>query len=118
MDFADYGRAIGAISVNLAAGTASGSTIGTDTLFGVEAAAGGQGADFFIGDTGDNFLSGDEGGDTLNGGAGSDSLYGGAGDDLLITDGSADYLDAGAGDDVILLGGTQLADILALFATS
>jgi Ca2+-binding RTX toxin-like protein len=54
----------------------------------------------------------------LNGGAGSDSLYGGAGDDLLITDGSADYLDAGAGDDVILLGGTQLADILALFATS
>ena len=118
LDFADYGRAISAISVNLAAGTASGSAIGTDTLFGVEAAAGGQGADFFIGDTGDNFLSGDEGGDTLNGGAGSDSLYGGAGDDLLITDGSADYLDAGAGDDVILLGGTQLADILALFATS
>jgi hypothetical protein len=29
---------------------------------------------------------------------------------------SGDYLDGGDGDDVILLGGTQLADILALFA--
>jgi serralysin len=118
LDITDYSQAIGAISVNLAAGTASGSDIGTDTLLGVEGAAGGQGADSFIGDTGDNLLSGNEGGDTLIGGAGSDSLYGGDGDDLLITDGIADYLDAGAGDDVILLGGTQLADILALFATS
>ncbi|MCA3310987.1 MAG: M10 family metallopeptidase C-terminal domain-containing protein [Roseomonas sp.] len=118
LDITDYSQAIGAISVNLAAGTASGSDIGTDTLLGVEGAAGGPGADSFIGDTGDNFLSGNAGGDTLNGGAGSDSLYGGTGDDLLITDGIADYLDAGAGDDVILLGGTQLADILALFATS
>jgi Ca2+-binding RTX toxin-like protein len=100
------------------AATASGSDIGTDTLLGVEGAAGGQGADSFIGDTGDNLLSGIAGNDTLIGGAGSDSLYGGAGDDLLITDGIADYLDAGPGDDVILLGGTQLADILALFATS
>ena len=118
LDITVYSQAIGAISVNLAAGTASGSDIGTDTLLGVEGAAGGLGTDFFIGDMGDNFLSGNAGGDTLNGGAGSDSLYGGAGDDLLITDGIADYLDAGDGDDVILLGGTQLADILALFATS
>jgi serralysin len=118
LDITDYSQAIGAISVNLAAGTASGSDIGTDTLLGVEGAAGGYGADNFIGDTGDNLLSGIAGSDTLIGGAGSDSLYGGAGDDLLITDGIADYLDAGAGDDVILLGGTQLADILALFATS
>ncbi|MCA3301059.1 MAG: M10 family metallopeptidase C-terminal domain-containing protein [Roseomonas sp.] len=118
LDITDYSQAIGAISVNLAAGTASGSDIGTDTLLGVEGAAGGPGADSFIGDTGDNLLSGIAGSDTLIGGAGSDSLYGGAGDDLLITDGIADYLDAGAGDDVILLGGTQLADILALFATS
>ena len=118
LDITDYSQAIGAISVNLAAGTASGSDIGTDTLLGVEGSAGGQGADSFIGDASDNLLSGNAGSDTLNGGAGSDSLYGGAGDDLLITDGIADYLDAGAGDDVILLGGTQLADILALFATS
>jgi serralysin len=118
LDIADYRLAIGAISVNLAAGAASGSDIGADMLSGIEAAAGGQGDDVFIGDVGDNLLSGNAGGDTLNGGAGSDSLYGGAGDDLLTTDGIGDYLDAGAGDDVILLGGTQLADILALFATS
>ena len=61
---------------------------------------------------------GGDGADSRLGNADSDTLDGGAGDDLLITDGIADYLDAGAGDDVILLGGTQLADILALFATS
>jgi serralysin len=118
LDIADYSRAISSISVNLAAGAASGSDIGADMLSGIEGAAGGQGGDFFIGDAGNNLLSGNAGGDTLNGGTGSDSLYGGAGDDLLISDGLEDYLDAGAGDDVILLGSTQLADILASFATS
>ena len=118
LDITDYGRAIGAISVNLAAGTALGSDIGTDTLFGIEGAAGGQGADFFIGDMGDNLLYGNAGDDTLNGDDGNDSLIGGAGDDLLISDGLADHIEAGDGDDVILLGGAQLADILALFATS
>jgi serralysin len=115
MDFADYGRAIGAISVHLATGTASGSDVGTDTLLGIEGAAGGQGADFFIGNAGDNLLSGNAGSDTLIGDAGNDSLIGGAGNDLLITDGLDDYVDAGDGDNVILLGGTSLADILALF---
>jgi serralysin len=124
LDVADYGGAIGAISVNFAAGTASGSDIGTDTLFGIEGATGGQGADFFIGDTGDNLLSGNAGGDTLNGeggndclmgGAGADSLIGGAGDDLMITDGMGDHIEAGNGDDVVLLGGVELADIMALF---
>ena len=61
---------------------------------------------------------GGDGADSMLGNAGSDTLDGGAGDYLLITDGFAEYFDAGAGDDVILLGGTQLADILALFATS
>ena len=124
LDITDYGRAIGAISLNLAAGTASGSGIGTDALFGIEGATGGQGADFFIGDTGDNLLSGNAGGDTLNGeggndclmgGAGADSLIGGAGDDLMITDGMGDHIEAGNGDDVVLLGGVELADIMALF---
>jgi serralysin len=115
MDFADYGQAIGAISVHLAIGTASGSDVGTDTLLGIEGAAGGQGADFFIGNAGDNLLSGNAGSDTLIGDAGNDSLIGGAGNDLLITDGLDDYVDAGDGDNVILLGGTSLADILALF---
>lgn len=117
-DIIDYGRFSSAISFNLAAGTISGSDMGTDTLFGIEGAAGGQGADDFFGDAGNNLFFGDAGADTLNGGAGSDSLFGGAGDDLLIADGLGDHIEAGDGDDVILLGGAQLADILALFATS
>jgi serralysin len=117
-DIFDYRLVSGAISFNLAAGTASGSDIGTDTLFGIEGASGGQGADDFFGDAGNNLFFGNAGADTLNGGAGSDSLFGGAGDDLLIADGLGDHIEAGHGDDVILLGGTQLADILALFATS
>ena len=117
-DIIDYGRFSSAISFNLAAGTISGSDMGTDTLFGIEGAAGGQGADDFFGDAGNNLFFGNAGTDTLIGGAGSDSLFGGAGDDLLISDGLGDHIEAGDGDDVILLGGTQLADILALFATS
>ena len=117
-DIFDYRLVSGAISFNLAAGTASGSDIGTDTLFGIEGAAGGQGADDFFGDAGNNLFFGNAGTDTLIGGAGSDSLFGGVGDDLLISDGLGDHIEAGDGDDVILLGGAQLADILALFATS
>ena len=117
-DIIDYGRFSSAISFNLAAGTISGSDMGTDTLFGIEGAAGGQGADDFFGDAGNNLFFGNAGTDTLIGGAGSDSLFGGAGDDLLISDGLGDHIEAGDGDDVILLGGAQLADILALFATS
>lgn len=117
-DIIDHRLVSGAISFNLAAGTISGSDMGTDTLFGIEGAAGGQGADNFFGDAGNNLFFGNAGADTLNGGAGSDSLFGGAGDDLLIADGLGDHIEASDGDDVILLGGTQLADILALFATS
>jgi serralysin len=115
-DIIDYRLVSGAISFNLAAGTASGSDIGTDTLLGVEGAAGGQGADDFFGDARNNLFFGNAGADTLNGGAGSDSLFGGAGNDLLVADGLGDHIEAGDGDDVILLGGAQLADLLALFA--
>jgi serralysin len=84
----------------------------------MEAAQAGNGADSIMGNAAANILSGNAGADTLNGGAGSDSLYGGAGNDVLFIDGSSDYLEGGDGDDVILLGGTQLADIWALFAPS
>lgn len=82
----------------------------------IEAAIAGDGADSIIGNAADNMLSGNAGADTLTGGAGSDSLYGDAGNDMLMTDGIGDFVEGGAGDDVVLLGGVQLADILALFA--
>ncbi|MCA3358094.1 MAG: M10 family metallopeptidase C-terminal domain-containing protein [Roseomonas sp.] len=114
-DMADYGRAIEATSIDLTAGMASGSAIGSDTLLEIEGILGGQGNDVIIGNAGDNLLSGDTGDDTLNGGVGIDSLYGGAGNDLLIADENGGFLEGGAGDDLILLGGVQAPDILALF---
>lgn len=116
LDVADYQISSSAIFVNLTAGTASGSDIGADLLLEIEGATGGQGADSIIGNAADNLLFGNAGADTLAGGGGNDSLYGGAGDDLLMADGFGKYVDGGSGDDVILMGGSQLADLLALFA--
>ncbi len=117
-DIIDYSRLSGAISFNLASGTASGSGIGTDTLVDIEGAVGGSGADSVLGNAGNNLLSGNAGADTLDGGAGSDNLYGDAGNDMLIADGSGDYLNGGDGDDVILLGSTSLSEILMLFSST
>jgi len=115
-DIADYHLANEAVFLDLLSGEASGPDFGQDVLIGIEGAAGGQGADSFMGDAGANMLIGNAGDDTLNGGQGADSLYGGAGNDLLIADGLGGVFDTGDGDDVLLLGGTQLADILAPFA--
>ena len=84
----------------------------------IEGAIGGDGGDSIIGNASNNMLMGNAGADTLIGGTGSDSLYGGAGNDMLIADGLGVMIDGGEGDDVILLGGAQLADILALFAVT
>jgi len=84
----------------------------------IEGAIGGDGGDSIIGNASNNMLMGNAGADTLIGGTGSDSLYGGAGNDMLIADGLGAMIDGGEGDDVILLGGAQLADILALFAVT
>ncbi|MCA3352213.1 MAG: M10 family metallopeptidase C-terminal domain-containing protein [Roseomonas sp.] len=116
-DLADYHSANEAVFLDLLSGAASSLEHGQDVLIGIEGAAGGQGADSFMGDAGANMLIGNAGDDTLNGGQGADSLYGGAGNDLLIADGLGGVFDTGDGDDVVLLGGTQLADILALFGS-
>ena len=108
-DIIDYSLVSSGISLNLGAGTASGSGIGTDTFFHIEGAAGGQGADSFIGDVGNNLFFGN---------AGADTMLGGGGHDTLIADGFGVFIDGGSGDDVILLGGTSLADIMALFGAS
>jgi len=116
-DITDYHLANEAVFLDLLSGAASGPDFGQDVLISIEGVAGGQGADSFMGDAGANMLIGNAGDDTLNGGQGADSLYGGAGNDLLIADGLGGVFDTGDGDDVVLLGGTQLADILALFGS-
>jgi serralysin len=115
-DIIDYSLVSSALSFNLSSGIAVGSGIGADTFLDIEGAAGGQGADNFLGEAGNNLFFGNAGADTLNGGTGSDSLHGGAGDDMLIADGFEDFLDGGAGNDIVLIGGTSLADVLTLFS--
>ncbi len=116
-DIADYHAASEGVILDLLSGTASGVDVGLDVLISFEGAVGGQGADSFIGDAGDNMFMGNGGNDTLIAGGGEDIIHAGAGNDLLIADGFGDFFDSGDGDDVILLGGTQLADITALFAS-
>ncbi|MBR1121054.1 FG-GAP repeat protein [Bradyrhizobium lablabi] len=82
-DRAVYGDATGGVTVNLAAGTASGAGVGSDTLIGIEAISGSNFADTldatgFTGDTGTpgtqvgfNEFEGRGGNDTITGGTNS-----------------------------------------------
>ena len=70
------------ITVDLAAGTATGVEIDSDTLSGIENVVGGDGDDTIIGDSSANVLEGGLGDDTIAGGAG-DTLDGGDGTDTL-----------------------------------
>lgn len=83
-DWVHYDNAPAAVTVNLAAGTATGGD-GNDTLNGIE------------GVTGSKFN------DTLRSGAGFESsiLYGGAGNDVLIGDAGFDSLKGGSGNDAL-----------------
>lgn len=94
-DRVSYEGAAQAVTVDLAAGTASGTGIGTDRLIGIENVTGGAGVDSISGDDNANVLSGDAGGDFLEGRGGDDLLIGGAGED---------YFDGGAGNDTADLG--------------
>jgi VCBS repeat-containing protein len=87
-DIADYADQATAVVANLATGTATGGSIGTDTLVNIEHLAGGSANDVLTGDGGANILWGNAGNDTLAGGAGNDTLRGGAGNDSI--DGGAD----------------------------
>jgi Ca2+-binding RTX toxin-like protein len=113
-DLSDYREASGAVTVNLAAGTATGAD-GSDTLSSIEAVRGSSFDDSITGDANNNRLDGGlgAGNDTLTGMAGADTLLGGDGNDLL--DGGADddnSLSAGSGNDTVF-GGTGNDYILA-----
>jgi Ca2+-binding RTX toxin-like protein len=72
LDFVDYALQTSSVKVDLLAMTATGSSIGTDTLFSIEAARGGSAADTLLGDAGANYFEGGAGNDTIDGGAGDD----------------------------------------------
>jgi hypothetical protein len=78
-DTVSFAESATAVTVNLAAGTATGE--GTDTLSGFENAVGSALADKLTGDANPNNLSGLAGADTVDGGGGNDALNGGAAGD-------------------------------------
>jgi len=95
VDEVTYESTTAGVTVDLAAGTATGSEIGTDTLSGIENASGGSGNDTLTGDAGDNTLEGFGGDDTLIGGLGDDTYVYASGDDndlIIDTGGASDVL--------------------------
>ena len=94
LDTVDYSSTTLGVSVNLTAGTATGTETGADTLTAIENVLGGSGADTLIGDGAANVLTG---------GAGDDVVSGGDGNDVLIaaTGLGDDSYDGGAGVDTL-----------------
>jgi Ca2+-binding RTX toxin-like protein len=87
-DTASYAGSAGAVTVNIAAQTASGGDAQGDTLIDIENATGGLGNDTL---TGDGFAN------VLDGGAGIDAMTGGAGDDTYVLDNAGDGTAEAAG---------------------
>lgn len=92
-DFAAYDEAPNAVTVDLAAGNATG--IGLDRLVNLEAISGSRFADTLTGSPADDFIRGQSGRDRLKGLSGDDFLGGGEGDDLEIGGGGEDTADYG-----------------------
>lgn len=109
-DLVRYRDAVGAVTVNLATGTAQDGSGGTDSLTSIESIHGSELGDTLTGDAQNNEIAGfggadsivgATGDDTLLGGTGADTLRGGEGDDQLWGEGGNDTLDGGAGTDIL-----------------
>ncbi len=87
----------GSVTVDLAAGSISGSATGTMTA--VECVVGTEGDDIINGDDGANNIDGAGGADTIAGGDGADQIYGGTGDDIIFGNNDDDTCDGGDGTD-------------------
>ena len=96
LDKIDYRFSPAAVTVDLAAGSASDGYGSVDTLSGVEQVGGSRFADAISGNGLANRLDGGDGNDRISGAGGDDLLMGGRGDDLI---------DGGAGVDTALYAG-------------
>ncbi len=114
-DTADFRKAQAAVTVDLAAGTASGEA--TDSLSGIENVLGSAFGDVIAGSSSRNALDGGDGRDTLNGGTGADRLTGGRGRDTFIYDkrDAADVIvDFKPGEDRLQIDNAVFANLTAL----
>lgn len=116
-DTVDYSDAGAGVTVDLGAGSATGATVGTDTLNGIENATGTDYDDAITGSSAANTLIGNGGVDTLSGLGGADNIFGYAGDDILIGGADGDTLTGGDGADTFQLEGGIGADALARAAS-
>lgn len=91
-DALSYAGSTVAVTVDLAAGTASGGDAEGDAYTGFEDVIGSALADRLIGDAGRNTIDGGDGHDFIRGGGGNDVIRGGAG---------GDFLDGGSGRDTL-----------------
>jgi Ca2+-binding RTX toxin-like protein len=82
-DMLYYTTATSGLTVDLAAGTASGGGIGTDTIANIEGVQGGTFADKLTLSNAAGILYGRSGADTLTGGTGGDNFVGGSGNDII-----------------------------------
>ena len=87
-DTLDYTGTTSAVTVNLAAGTATGFA----SAAGFENVTGGTGNDSLTGNASANTLTGGAGDDTLNGGMGADTMVGGIGNDTYVVDNVGDVV--------------------------
>jgi hypothetical protein len=97
-DTVDYSGVTTAVTVDIAAGTATGGS-GDDTLTNIENVIGSANNDSLTGDAGANVLDGGDGNDTFAGGSGNDTIVGGEGNDNMLGE---------AGDDTLMAGETNL----------
>lgn len=91
------------VTVNLAAGTATGQ--GIDTFSNFENLIGTNSADTLTGDANANYIDGGASGDTIDGGAGDDTIDGGAGADSIIGGTGNDSLNGGTGNSIDTING-------------
>jgi Ca2+-binding RTX toxin-like protein len=103
LDTLDYSESQAGVSVDLAAGSASGADIGEDTIAGFEKVIGSAGADALTGSDDADQLYGSAGDDVLRDGKGSDEIHAGADDDTVVAtlDAQDDCFDGGAGSDTL-----------------
>ena len=101
IDQLSYAHAGAGVTIDLAAGTATGSDATGDSYSGFEGVDGSSFADTLTGDgnanrlnggAGDDILSGGDGNDTIIGGLGADTMVGGAGIDTLSYADATSYL--------------------------
>jgi Ca2+-binding RTX toxin-like protein len=109
-DLLDLRSAGANVTVDLAGGTASSNTTGTDQLTTIEDVRAGGGNDSLTGDAANNDLVGGEGNDTIDGGAGNDNLIGGDPDAGDTGTDTVSFASSGAAVTVDLAAGTATGD--------